>query len=161
MRLFVLTFLLFCSSSCLADEPSVVTRPDSHIAIFFGKGRLVISCPSGTPLELVYKIKNHFPKPNEDPVYIDVTPELAFETPKINERMILLELSETQCRICMPSNFDLEQVSELTRALEAYGYASDFRLVHYDRLVKLETDTNNPMNSMWKWISPNAQPKAQ
>ena len=45
--------------------------------------------------------------------------------------MILLELTATQCRISVPTDCDLEQVSEWTSALEAYGYASEFRLVHY------------------------------
>lgn len=56
---------------------------------------------------------------------------------------------------------DWELVTELTTALEAFGYSSDFRLTHFDELISIETVDPEivPDGYQWKWNESAAQSK--
>lgn len=149
MRLLALAAACLFSSpaSLRAGEPRTQTPPRCLIAVFFaGDAPTRVSCPSGTPLNVIMAIVGLLDESSYTDVILDVTRTDVVEHGR-STRWIFLDLSEAGTRINVSSDTPWNVLPGLMDAVTSLGYSPDARLVHFSEMIELDAK----ITDRWRW----------
>lgn len=153
MQQLFLTFLFLASATVHIGAQHDSTLPHCTIAVFECDSSWTISCPSGTPYEVVATVSDSVNDGKPDSVTIDITRGNAF-TPPTCVRWTLLDLSQDGCRVCPSPNVDWSKLGNVIGRLRQLGYKTTFSVSHINDVVTIGDD------DAWVWNALSIEDKA-